>query len=329
MPQPITLAAVIPTYNTGDYLRQAVVSLLRQQETGFRLTQIIVVADRSSDPKALAMLSEVAALDPRVMVLTNERRKGAAGGRIPGVGAADAEWIVFLDADDALLDDGIACRVAALQANPDIAWIGGDFIRCDHNLAPIEAPFLSIKLKPRRVLYATPGDMVRLKRPLATFIGQNLATPSAVMVRRDHFLAAGMFDEDLLRAQDYNFWLRLAHDNDYLFVRRPVVYYRIHPNAVTESGAPRHWAVRAFEKVRDEPWMSPHRRLLIHRIAQFLLEEARYYRYRGEWGKTWRMVRHALRYASYQPKAAMMVAREGMLVMLPQKILQLRSGKPQ
>lgn len=317
MPQPITLAAVIPTYNTGDYLRQAVVSLLRQREEGFRLTRIVVVDDRSNDPAALTMLKEVAALDSRVLVLANERRKGSAGGRNHGVLAADAEWIVFLDADDVLMDDGVACRVAALKSHPDATWIGGDFIRCDLTMTPFEAPFLSVKTKPRQVLYATPGDMVRLERPLAAFIEQNLATPSAVMVRRDRLLAAGMFDEDLLRAQDYNLWLRLARDNDYLFVRQPVAYYRIHPQAITESGAPRQWGVRAFEKLRDEPWMSPHRGLLIRRIAHFLVEEARYYRRRGERGKTWRVVRHAWRYALRQPMAALMTAREGVLALLP------------
>lgn len=306
----------MPTFNTGDYLRQAVQSALRQQPRGFALRHVVVVDDHSTDPDARAMLATVAALDPRVKVLANERQKGSGGGRNHGVLNTDADWIAFLDSDDVFLDDALACRIAVLQAHPDAGWIGADFIRCDMDLAPLEGLFLATKAKTAPILYGDDAATLLLRHPLPLFINQNLAFTGAVMVRRDRFLAAGMFNESLRRAQDYNLWLRLAAENDYLFVRQPVAYYRTHPGAITESGSPRAWSIRAFEAVRDTPWATPHRKLLDRRLAQFHLEETRYHRLQGQAGEALRTFRHGLGYAGDAPGVAARTGLEALRALL-------------
>lgn len=297
----LSVSVVIPTYNTGDYLRLAVESALRQNTAEFALRHVVVVDDNSTDPDARAVLDVVAALDPRVKVVRNERRKGSGGGRNHGVLNTDADWIVFIDSDDVLFDDAIACRLAALAQYPDAGWIGADFIRCDMDLKPVDGLFLATKPKTAPVLYGDDAAVTVLRQPLPLFIEQNLAFTGAVMVRRDRFMAAGMFDESLRRAQDYNLWLRLAAANDYVFVRRAVAYYRTHPGSITESGSPRAWGIKAFEAVRGAPWMRPHRRRLDRRLAQFHLEEVRYHRSRSDVRQAWRTFLHGLAYTAAAP----------------------------
>src|SRR5690606_37527208 len=118
------------------------------------------------DPAACAMLDVVAALDPRVKVLRNQRQKGSGGGRNHGILNTDAEWIALLDSDDVFFDDAIACRVAALRQYPDAGWIGADFIRCDMDLKPVEGLFLATKPKTAPILYGDDAAITVLRQPL-------------------------------------------------------------------------------------------------------------------------------------------------------------------
>lgn len=315
-PLPVSVSVVMPTFNTGPYLHEAVQSVLRQQPGDYDLRHVLVVDDNSTDPAALSLLDEVAAMDPRIRVLRNARQKGSGGARNHGVLNTDADWIAFLDSDDVFLEDALTCRVAVLRQYPDAGWIGADFIRCDMDLKPVEGVFLATKPKTAPVLYGDDAAVSILRQPLPQFINQNLAFTGAVMVRRDRFMAAGMFDESLRRAQDYNLWLRLAMQNDYVFVRRPVAYYRTHPNSITASGSPRAWGIRALEAIRNYPQVKPYRKLMDHRLADFYHTEIRYQRHLGHAREAFRYLRRGLIYAAHEPVLIARASLEAMRALI-------------
>lgn len=309
MPPVPTISVVIPSYNSGVYLRQAVASVLAQKGDNFILKDIIIANDRSTDPVSCAVLEEVSRL-PKVRVLLSEGRKGCPGARNFAIQASDADWIVLLDADDAFLDDAMALRMAALAAHPDATWIGGDFIYCDAELRPSERPFYATRAHTRAILYGDAAAMVRLPRPIATFANINLAMPSAVMIRRDRLVALGLFDETLAKAEDIDMWLRLAQTEDYVFVRAPVTYYRVHGGSMTQVEPSRAWKIKIYEKYLSDPAMGEHHAMLRQRIANFLMEEARLFRHTRDIGKLATVLGRSLRYAPACPQAPITVLRQ-------------------
>lgn len=120
-----TVSVVIPCFNAGAFLEVCVASIVAQQGP-FEIVEILVIDDQSSDLETLAALRTVSRVE-RVLILSNQARKGSAGARNTGIRHAKGEWIAFLDADDWWPKDSLSRRFEALQHYPDATWVGGDF----------------------------------------------------------------------------------------------------------------------------------------------------------------------------------------------------------
>ena len=94
------LTVVIPLFNQEKYIRQCIESVCNQKIPGL---QIVVVNDGSTDG-SLEICDEIAAIDDRVRVISQDNR-GLAGARITGIKAARTRYVTFVDADDFILDN--------------------------------------------------------------------------------------------------------------------------------------------------------------------------------------------------------------------------------
>ena len=200
--QPL-VTVVIPCYNQGRYVGDAIASVKRQTYT--RL-EIIVVDDGSTDE--CAQIAESA--DVRVLRQANA---GLAAARNAGLNAARGEFIVFLDADDELLPDAVESGVAVLRDRPDLACV---VRRCQ------------VMDAERRALPTnySPVDSTDLYRE---WLQQNFAwTPGAVLFRTAELAAIGGFPPGAAAASDYAVYLALARNSAATFDPRDAVRYRQH-----------------------------------------------------------------------------------------------------
>lgn len=92
------VAVVIPTYNHGHFLADAIASVERQTVPA---AEVIVVDDGSSDHP-----EDVVAQFSRVRFIRQDNQ-GLAAARNAGLRAAGSEKVVFLDADDLLAPDAM------------------------------------------------------------------------------------------------------------------------------------------------------------------------------------------------------------------------------
>jgi succinoglycan biosynthesis protein ExoO len=93
-----SVSVVIAAWNAAAYVERAVASALTQDSAGE--IEVLVVDDCSTDGTS-AVLSDLAARDPRIRCLRNARNAGPAHSRNAGIAAAWGRWIAVLDADDA------------------------------------------------------------------------------------------------------------------------------------------------------------------------------------------------------------------------------------
>ena len=115
-----TICVVVPVYKAMATLDRCVESVLAQQVDGG--LACILVDDGSPDESG-AMCDAWAAKDDRVTVI-HQDDLGVSGARNSGVAAADSEFIVFLDSDDALRPGALQAALTAQRAAPQdfVVW---------------------------------------------------------------------------------------------------------------------------------------------------------------------------------------------------------------
>jgi glycosyltransferase involved in cell wall biosynthesis len=114
----MSVSVVIPCYNQGRFLGQAIASAAAQHGL---VSEIVVVDDGSADDTPA-----VATRDGSVRYLRQER-KGLSEARNSGWRASSSEYIVFLDADDRLLPRAINAGLEALRRWPHAAFVFGHY----------------------------------------------------------------------------------------------------------------------------------------------------------------------------------------------------------
>jgi glycosyltransferase involved in cell wall biosynthesis len=185
------LSVVIPAYNAGPYLREAVESLLAEAADGL---EVVVVDDGSTD-------DSLKSIEEFPVKIIRQANGGEARARNAGIRAARGRYITFLDADDLIAAGGILARAAYLDAHPsDIAVGGLPSTLIDQNGRTIADVFQRMSQK-----YAPPFRLTD------AFYRSNRFFPvscSLYLYRREVFDAIGGYDETLRYAPDCDFHFR-------------------------------------------------------------------------------------------------------------------------
>lgn len=193
-------SVVIPTFQRPKATLRAVRSALAQSIGDI---EIIVVDDGSEDETAQAIESLG---EERVIVLKQDRRRGACAARNRGIQAARAPFIALLDSDDEMLPNSLQRRIEALEAHPDSPFV---YSRVHYALS-------------KRIRLVVPEQPLRPRDSFidALIVRQGLAT-SAMLARADA-LRACPFDERLSGVDDWDVALKLARMGPVSFVEEPL-----------------------------------------------------------------------------------------------------------
>ncbi|WP_243371811.1 glycosyltransferase family A protein [Geotalea sp. SG265] len=112
-----TVSVVIPCFNHGRYLAEAVDSALDQT---YEDLEVVVVNDGSTDPETIQLLQEFSRPRTRIIHTPN---KGLAAARNTGIQASSAAYILPLDADDLIGSTYVEQAVAILERQPEIGIV--------------------------------------------------------------------------------------------------------------------------------------------------------------------------------------------------------------
>lgn len=291
------LSVIMPVFNTGNFLRDAISSVLAQQPLpGASLPELelVVVDDQSTDPGTLAILAEMAA-DPRVRVLRNQGSKGAAGARNTGIAAARGSWIGFLDSDDIWFPYAVALRWQVLREQPAARWVGARFRLLKPRPGAAQPAYDEAGALMAAAAAPVPLHAQCLERPVAAFADSCLLGIMTVLIRKDLLVSKGLFNEALPRAEDYHLWFQCALDNDLWLVPAEIAYYRIHGGSLTHGDAPRylHEDGMLALLLRSPAWRG-HRALLWRRYDFVMQDHCYFYRGRQRFGTALRCALHWL-----------------------------------
>lgn len=107
------ISVIIPVYNTADYLRRCVSSVLTSKSRDEY--EVILIDDGSTDGISPALCDELASEDPDTVRVIHQENAGLGGARNTGISAAKGEYLFFLDSDDTLTDGAVDSLIKAAE----------------------------------------------------------------------------------------------------------------------------------------------------------------------------------------------------------------------
>lgn len=217
------VSVVIPCYNYGRFLPDALSSVLSQAGVDLDVT----VVDDASNDDSVRIAEEFAAQDPRMRVLQHRTNLGHINTFNECLRAGTADLLVKLDADDLLTPGQLMRSAALMQARPSLGFVYGRVVAFSHPHVPAtpERPVRSWRLWNGR-------DWIERRARS----GRNPILQPEVMLRRSVLREVGGHREEVPAASDLNLWLRMAAVADVGRVDGPAHgLYRLHSESMQRT----------------------------------------------------------------------------------------------
>lgn len=128
-----SVSLIIPVYNAGEYFASMLESVLTQTYTNL---QLIVVNDGSTDDSAAVFRRFEPRLRerfPSVLWLEHEYNESASQAMNTALPHCTGEYLMWADADDLLLPENVAHKVAFLDTHPEFALVRCNGTQTDLN----------------------------------------------------------------------------------------------------------------------------------------------------------------------------------------------------
>lgn len=209
-----TVSVVVPCYNYGHFLPDAVHSVLSQP--GVRV-DVLIIDDCSTDGSD-QVATRLADADTRVTTIVHEQNKGHIATYNEGLALVSGDYVVLLSADDLLAPGCLERATSLMEANPTVGLVYG-----------YAAEFTD---QPPRLTDSSPTWSVWSGREWIRRMarrGTNMIVNPEAVTRGDVMRHLVGYRSDMPHAADMELWLRVAAISDIGRINGPdQAYYRVH-----------------------------------------------------------------------------------------------------
>lgn len=220
------MSVIVPAYNRAKLIRRSIQSILNQ---GYRDFELIVVDDASTDGTEEIVKGFQ---DPRIRYIRHDKNRGASAARNTGVKAAKGGFIAFQDSDDEWFPEKLEKQMKAFEAaSPDVGIVYTGFWRLEGN----------------KKIY-TPSPFLKHKEGAIhkDLLKGSFVSTQTIVVRKECFKKAGLFDETLPRLQDWELVLRLSKHYKFKHIDEALLNAYFTPYSISASNKSH---IKAFESI--------------------------------------------------------------------------------
>lgn len=218
------VSVIIPCYNQGEFIDEAVDSVLNQTYQDF---EIIIVNDGSSDELTQNILKNYDKPKTKVIHTANQ---GLAAARNNGINEAAGEYILPLDADDKIGSTYLEQAVLILDKNPEVGIVYCEAQLFGQARGKWELPEYSIE----------------------EMLINNVIFCSGFFRKKDWKRVGGYDPEMRYGWEDYDFWLSLIELGVSVYqVPQILFYYRVVEGSMIRSASAKSKA-EMFLKIYDK-----------------------------------------------------------------------------
>ncbi len=241
--EPVRLSVVVPCYNHGEFLIEAVASAEQSIAGIAEPYELIVVDDGSRQPRTLEVLG---ALEAAGYCVVHQENRGLSAARNRGIELATGACILPLDSDNRLLPGFVEAAMRVLDADPRVGVVYGDRTELGLRSGAVQVPEFD----------------------LDTLLTGNFIDACAV-IRKSTWSECGGFDCAMPYQcwEDWDFWISAA-ERGWRFHHLPgaAFEYRVRPGSMSspcsspEVGQPQQAYI-----------VEKHRNLYLQRLPQLLM----------------------------------------------------------
>lgn len=182
------VSIVIPCYNHGEYLDDALESLDSINKGKY---EVIIVNDGSNDPETLEKLRE---LETKGYFVLHQENKGVGAARNEGIRLAKGNYILPLDSDNKIRPIYIDRGIEILDMHPEVGVVYGDVQRFGDSDKIVNIP----EFDPRSILVQNTID-------------------ACALFRKEVWEQVGGYEENMVGYQDWAFWMAIAATENWHF----------------------------------------------------------------------------------------------------------------
>jgi len=209
----------VASFNNAPYLEETLESIRLQT---YPCIELLIVDDCSRDGSVKVAKSWLAA-HPEVngRIICHDINMGVCRVCNDIVTQSQGDFISIIGSDDIFMHNKLTQQVPILlDSPPNIGVVFGDIVRIDASGKPI----------------ATPSGMSSIHSGNIFFrlLEDNFVPAMGTLVRRTCYERVGLFDETL-SYEDWDMWLRIAREFEFLYVPHVVARYRVHNSSASFS----------------------------------------------------------------------------------------------
>jgi glycosyltransferase involved in cell wall biosynthesis len=219
------ITVLMPAYNAGKYIGDAIESVLQQSFTDFEL---LIVNDGSTDDT----VEVIQAFDDSRIVMICQPNKGIAMALNTGLKYARASYIARFDADDICYPDRLQLQYDFMKANPEYSIIGSAANYIDQ-----EGVYLFTSTPPA----FDNEDIQQLKYTVCPFIH------SSVFYKKEVIWQTGGYNEHAYTYEDHFLWVNILKDQKACNLSQPLIKVRLNPESITID---EKWRPRKFRDIK-------------------------------------------------------------------------------
>ena len=205
------ISVVLPVYNSSQYLKKCVESILNQTH---RNIEVIFVDDGSTD-NSVEILERYQANDERIKII-KQKRQFAGVARNNGMKAATGKYLIFLDSDDFYKHNMLENLFRVAEKKQAEIVIFGNFYY-DNQLSKINNIYIP----------NMPGKIYSAKSLCPDIFSLCKGWPWNKMFLREFLIKENILFAPLLKYNDTCFvMVAVSSANRIVFINKPFVYYR-------------------------------------------------------------------------------------------------------
>ncbi|MGN6397430.1 MAG: glycosyltransferase [Mucilaginibacter sp.] len=219
------VTVLMPAYNAGKYIGEAISSVLSQTFTDFEL---LIINDGSTDNT----LEVINSFHDRRIVVISQENKGVSAALNLGLLHARATYIARFDADDICLPDRLKVQYQFITNYPDYSIIGSaaEYMDADGHYIFTHHPEGHLN-----------EEIQQLQYTICPFIH------SSVFYKKDAVVKSGGYNEHAYTYEDHFLWVNLLRNEKACNLSQALIKVRLNPESVTID---EKWRTRKFRAIK-------------------------------------------------------------------------------
>jgi glycosyltransferase involved in cell wall biosynthesis len=203
-----SVSIVIPTFNRPLQLERTIRSCMDQT---YCHLEIIIVDDASMTDETTTLINHYLRADPRIRAMRHDVNQGLPTALNTGFVSATGDLLTWISDDNYYATNAIEEMVRFLHDQEEVDIVYTDYLEIDES---------------EHVLRHTSIE------DASGLIMGNCIGP-CFLYRRHVHETVGQYSEDLVLAEDFDFWLRASTIFRLAALREPLAYYRVHDGSLT------------------------------------------------------------------------------------------------